>query len=133
MLKLSIYQSPQDLKEHWRGCEYYREEHTGYVYVCECGNAVKIGQTGKPVIRIATHRTNAKIYGENAVGRVAVTSSTSFHKDLERYLHFHFANKRRDVRGEFFDVSFDAVVDFIHRTLKEPFCNFIFVTEVTNA
>lgn len=129
MLKLTIYQSPQDLKEKWRGVEYFREEYRGYIYVCECGNAVKIGQTGKPVIRISTHRTNAKIYGENAVGRIAVTSSTSFHKEFEHFLHLHFANKRRDVRGEFFDVSFDAVVQFIHRTLQESFCNFLFTTE----
>ena len=132
MLNLTVYQSPQDLKNRWRGREYYREEYRGYVYVCECGNAVKIGQTGKPVTRISTHKTNAKIYGENAVGRIAVTSSTSFHKDFERFLHFRFANKRRDVRGEFFDVSFDAVIDFIRTTLKESFCNFVFETEIDN-
>ena len=123
---LHIYQSPEQLKENWKGTEFFRNEGKGYVYVCQCGNAVKIGQTGKPKTRLSTHQTNAKIYGENTVGKIAITSCFPYYKELERFLHVKFAENRRSIREEFFNVSFDEVVTVLKATLNESFLNYCF-------
>ena len=123
----NIFHSPDDLRKRWKGFEYFRDEKMGYCYACECGRFVKIGQTGKPVIRLSTHRDNAKVYGDNSIGRIIVTRAIPFHKDFERYLHLIFADKRRSIHQEYFDVSFEEVCSAFHETLnKQPFVRYLF-------
>ena len=128
-MTITIYQSLDDLKSQWRGREFFRDERIGYVYICECGNAVKIGQTGKPMTRLFTHKYMSRVYGENEVGRIAITSHFSFFKELEHYLHLQLAEYRRSIREEFFNITFDSAVHILRTVCDEPFCRYLFDIE----
>lgn len=128
-MSIQLFSSPDDLKDRWRGQEFFRDEHIGYVYICECGNAVKIGQTGKPLTRLFTHKYMSRVYGENDVRRIAITSHFSFYKELEHFLHLRLAEYRRGVREEFFSISFDSALHVLRSIIEEPFCKYLFTIE----
>ena len=91
---------------------------------CRFGNYTKIGITKDVITRIMTHSSNARIYADTTIKRIAVTNSFMFFRELESYLHNMFNPFRKDT--EMFCVPFEHVVCAVEETLRQPFFNFIY-------
>ena len=120
---MRLYKSIEELKDH-RFKVYYRGEPYGYLYVCELGDYTKIGITKDVITRLMTHSANARIYGNKLIGRICVSASFSFYKELESYFHNMFYAYKKD--KEIFDIPFDRVVDAMRETMNEPFFKYIY-------
>lgn len=120
---VTIYESLDELKKH-RFRTFSREDSLGYLYACEFRQFVKIGITKNPVSRLSTHSQNLRIYGENLIGRIAITRSFSYSSELESYLHNMFSAFKKD--SEVFDVPLERVANAITQTISEPFFNYIY-------
>lgn len=121
--RLSVFDSIEQLKER-KFVKYNRGECYGYLYVLEFGNYTKIGITKDVITRIMTHSSNARIYADTTIKRIAVTNSFMFFRELESYLHNMFNPFRKDT--EMFCVPFEHVVCAVEETLRQPFFNFIY-------
>lgn len=78
-------------------------EYFGLVYVIEYGGKVKIGQSRKFLKRLMAFRKEEK-YGGATIGTYRTTPLCTNYKEIEKYLHKYFANKRVG-RIELFDIS----------------------------
>ena len=88
------------------------KEQTGHVYaLLSTDGLVKIGRTKNPKPRIRAISTHT---GRDFV-RVYVSPPTIAYAGLERSLHEMFAADR--IRGEWFRVGIDDVIDAIGKTL----------------
>lgn len=72
--------------------------HSGYVYLAQCGDLVKIGASTVPSIRISQLSSDLQIRHW-----LVIEISASDHFLLERTLHRRFAASR--VRGEYFRLT----------------------------
>lgn len=85
--------------------------NSGYIYVIDCGDCVKVGCSATPQRRIKTlSKTlgliNPKLY---------VSAKCYKHYDYEKVIHCELGNKRKS--GEFFNVSFTDAVKVIDNTV----------------
>jgi len=81
----------------------------GYVYAVEYGDFVKIGSSINPYMRLQTFIRDAENYNNTKIGRVVVTPSHSNYKNNERFLHNHYATKRKQ-GTELFSISLNEYV-----------------------
>ena len=122
--KFRVFNSYDEMKKAWKGTKYFREDHFGYVYICQFGTNVKIGQTKEPLTRISTHEQNLRIYGNNVIGKIALTRDFPFYKELEDFLHKKFSEY--SVQREVFNISFERAVDALTELLCEPFFGYLY-------
>lgn len=87
---------------------------SGFVYVMEVGNYVKIGCTTKPDKRFAQIRQGATGYGGVDVGRFAISASVKDFYGWEARLHCKFHELRKE-GTELFSVPFEAAVTALVR------------------
>jgi hypothetical protein len=89
----------------------------GYVYVIDCGNVVKIGQTSNPYKRISNLKIILENYGNLKMLRIGVSKAHTNYRTNETILHKMFADKRVE-NTELFRVSFGDVVTKIVLDLR---------------
>ena len=108
MNEILTYRSVDDFLKRFKGMEFTRYSSIGYVYICEYCNYTKIGSTTQPKKRIKQHELNARVYGDNRIGLISITSFPfKFYKDLERFLHLIYEDKRK--RSELFEIKHKQV------------------------
>ena len=79
----------------------FRTPYDGVVYILECNNCIKIGQTTKLAERIKTLVRTAEMYGDFTVNRVWFTRPHTNFQENERILHKHFAPYRKSATEVF--------------------------------
>lgn len=89
-----------------------KDKYTGFFYVLEYGDFVKIGSTKNPYQRLMALRRNAVNYGNFEIGRFAISIPHTNYVENERKLHEHFKNVRKQ-GSELFDCALEAVVNSI--------------------
>lgn len=87
-----------------------RGKYTGFFYVLEWDNLVKIGSTKNPYQRVMALRRNAEKYGKSKIGRVAFSKPHTNYKENEKKLHEKFSDCRKN-DSELFNISFDEVMN----------------------
>lgn len=80
--------------------------YIGYVYVMETGLNVKIGSTSKPFQRFSTLKRTLSNYGNNPIGRIALSSPHLNFRENEFWLH-ECMNGGRVPNTELFSMSFE--------------------------
>ena len=86
-----------------------KNKYTGFFYILEYGDLIKIGSTKSPYIRIMTLKRQAEKYGDKNVGRVAISIPHTNFTDNEKRLHIFFSEYRKS-GTELFNLPFDNIV-----------------------
>lgn len=84
-------------------------KHTGFFYILEYGNLVKIGSTKNPYQRIMSLKRGAETYGNLKLGKVAISKPHTNYVSNEKRLHKLFSELRKS-GSELFDISFDEAI-----------------------
>ena len=87
-------------------------KYTGFFYVLEYGDFVKIGSTKNPYQRLMALKRNAVNYGNLKIGRLAISIPHTNYVENEKKLHEHFKSKRKQ-GSELFDYRFDDVLNSV--------------------
>lgn len=103
------YESHDDSKIPSRSSE---NPYMGYVYALEYGSTIKIGSTLNPAQRIKTLASNARLYSDIPLGKVAVSPMHTNYFDNEHALHRYF-DKARIAGSERFDMRLKEFIDHI--------------------
>ena len=103
-----IYESYQDFLRKFRNNRRSLEK-TGYVYIIEFSENIKIGQTINPDQRIPLIRGTLKNYSNQCIKRIFVSQKLKAYKEIEKRLHQTFQDKRIK-NGELFNVPFKTAV-----------------------
>lgn len=85
---------------------------TGYLYIIEYKNDVKIGKTRRPYNRIKDLSKQCEFYSKGKTGRVAISCSHSNFDYNEKKLHEYF-EKYRISNGELFKMKFEYAMEEI--------------------
>lgn len=86
-----------------------KNKYTGFFYILEWDNFVKIGSTKNPYQRLMALKRSAETYGQSQLGRIAFSVPHTNYKINEKKLHKNFSMHRKE-KSELFDLSFDEVV-----------------------
>ena len=84
-------------------------KHTGFFYILEWDNKVKIGSTKYPYQRVMALKRSAENYGKSKIGRIALSVPHTNYTENERILHKFFTEHRKD-GSELFGVGFEETV-----------------------
>lgn len=87
-------------------------KHTGFFYVLEWDNVVKIGSTKEPYTRVMALKRNAENYGGSKLGRLAISVPHTNYAENEKKLHIHFSSKRKS-GSELFEIEFETAISEI--------------------
>lgn len=90
-------------------------DSTGFVYVLECGEYVKIGKTKRPDKRYSQIKQGAYCYGGVEVGRMAISARIKKYGEKEAELHTIFAKLRKS-GTELFSVPFEVAITELERS-----------------
>lgn len=93
-----------------------KDKYTGFFYVLEWDNFVKIGSTKNPYQRIMALKRNAETYGKSKLGRVAFSIPHTNYEKNERKLHKEFCSFRK-AGSELFNISFDEIISNIPKDI----------------
>ena len=86
-----------------------KDKYTGFFYVLEYGDFVKIGSTKNPYQRLMALKRNAVNYGNLKIGRFAISIPHTNYVENEKHLHEYFKDKRK--RGsELFDCALEEII-----------------------
>lgn len=91
---------------------------TGFVYILECGEYVKIGKTAKPDRRYSQIRQGAYSYGGVETGRMAISARMKDYGNKETELHSKFSSLRKN-GTELFSIPFEIAVTELIRVGEE--------------
>ncbi|MGD7047027.1 GIY-YIG nuclease family protein [Rossellomorea marisflavi] len=94
------YLSLKELKNH----NFKIDKYSGYVYLVQYGNFVKIGKTINPIQRISSINGLAVNYAGENVKEIIISDRHSNYSENERKLHSYF-NEHRINKGELFRLS----------------------------
>lgn len=83
--------------------------YTGFFYILEYGDLVKIGCTRKPYQRVMALKRNAENYGDLKLGKIALSIPHTNFADNEKKLHKKFSTYRKS-GSELFDLGFQEIV-----------------------
>ena len=86
-------------------------EYTGYVYVVEWDDNVKIGCTQSPFKRMKDFNV-FKNYTETSIGKVAISKECTNYRQIENFLHRYFS-KYRYKGTELFDMSLEQAMSLM--------------------
>ena len=89
-----------------------KDKYTGFFYVLEYGDFVKIGSTKNPYQRLMALRRNAVNYGNSEIGRFAISIPHTNYVENERKMHEHFKNVRKQ-GSELFNCTLEEVANSI--------------------
>lgn len=92
-------------------------DYTGYFYICEIGDKVKIGATQNPYRRYKELSKYAEYFGRVTMGRIAVSVPHDNYYQNEALLHKLFAEARHE-GTEMFNMSLEEVIDKIPDSLQ---------------
>ena len=92
-------------------------KHTGFFYILEWDNEVKIGSTKCPYQRTMALKRSAENYGKSKIGRIALSVPHTNYTENERALHKFFAEYRKD-GSELFDIGFEETVSKIPENIQ---------------
>lgn len=86
-----------------------KDKYTGFFYVLEWDNKVKIGSTKNPYQRIMALKRSAENYGNSKIGRAALSVPHTNYVENEKMLHKVFKQNRK-TGSELFDMDFEDVL-----------------------
>ena len=72
-----------------------KDKYTGFFYILEWNNMVKIGSTKNPYQRLLALKRTAENYGSDKLGRIALSVPHTNYRDNEKTLHKFFSNCRK--------------------------------------
>lgn len=114
-----IFESYQEFQRKFKNNRRSLEK-TGYIYIIEFTENIKIGQTINPEQRIPLIKGNLKNYANTEIKRIFVSNKLKAFKEIEKQMHQTFQNKRIN-NGELFNVVFfDAVREFFNHEDYDP-------------
>ena len=87
-----------------------KDKYTGFFYILEYGNFVKIGSTKSPHTRMQSLKRSAVNYNNSTIGRLALSAQHTNYVENEKVLHKHFS-KFRKADSELFDLPFEDIVN----------------------
>lgn len=94
-----------------------KNKYTGFFYVLEYGDWIKIGSTKSPYTRITTLKSNAEKYGNTTTGRIIISSPHTNYIDNEKKLHTFFSEYRKP-GTELFNLSLDEALGEINNIVE---------------
>ena len=94
-----------------------KDKYTGFFYILEWNNIVKIGSTKNPYQRVLALKRTAENYGSDKLGRIALSIPHTNYRDNERILHKFFSNCRKP-DTELFNMEFEEVISKIPANLE---------------
>ena len=94
-----------------------KDKYTGFFYILEWNNMVKIGSTKNPYQRLLALKRTAENYGSDKLGRIALSVHHTNYRDNERILHKFFSNCRKP-DTELFNMEFEDVISKIPANLE---------------
>lgn len=94
-----------------------KDKYTGFFYILEWNNIVKIGSTKNPYQRVLALKRTAEKYGSDKLGRIALSIPHTNYRDNERILHKFFSNCRKP-DAELFNMEFEEVISKIPANLE---------------
>lgn len=89
-----------------------KDKYTGFFYILEYGEFVKIGSTKNPYQRLMALKRSAVNYGEWGIGKIAISIPHTNYVENEKKLHKHFNGKRKQ-GSELFDCRLEDVISSI--------------------
>lgn len=92
-------------------------KHTGFFYILEWNNMVKIGSTKNPHQRVLALKRTAENYGSDKLGRIALSIPHTNYRDNERILHKLFSSSRKP-DTELFNIEFEEIISKIPSDLE---------------
>lgn len=92
-------------------------KHTGFFYILEWNNMVKIGSTKNPHQRVLALKRTAENYGSDKLGRIALSIPHTNYRDNERILHKLFSSSRKP-DTELFNIEFEEIISKIPADLE---------------
>ena len=87
-----------------------KDKYTGFFYVLEWGGSVKIGSSKYPYQRLMALKRTAEKYGDEALGRIALSVPHTNYRENEKFIHKIFSKERKS-DSELFDLYFDEALD----------------------
>ena len=94
-----------------------KDKYTGFFYILEWNNMVKIGSTKNPYQRLLALKRTAENYGSDKLGRIALSVPHTNYRDNEKTLHKFFSNCRKPYT-ELFNMEFEDVISKIPANLE---------------
>lgn len=87
-----------------------KDKYTGFFYVLEWGGSVKIGSTKYPYQRLMALKRTAEKYGDETLGRIALSVPHTNYRENEKFIHKIFSNERKS-DSELFNLHFDETIE----------------------
>ena len=84
-------------------------DYTGFFYILEYGDLVKIGYTKNPYQRVMALKRNAENYGDLKLGKIALSIPHTNFSENEKKLHKKFSAYRKS-GSELFDLDFQEII-----------------------
>lgn len=97
--------------------DFFAVKESGYIYLLEMGNKLKIGRSKCPSRRIHELKRQA-IYGERELGRIALVTLHKNYVQTETSIHRKLKSHRIK-NTELFDISFDAAVMKVEEMIND--------------
>lgn len=94
-----------------------QNKHTGFFYILEWDDLVKIGSTQNPYQRIMALKRTAETYGRSKLGRVAFSKPHTNYTSNEKRLHKYFS-KYRQKGSELFNITFNKAINNIPNDIE---------------